>query len=262
MTAGAGLCVEDLKVAFGGLHVIDGADLECGPGEIVGLIGPNGAGKTTMLNVISGTLTPTAGRVLLDNAELTGRPPMACARAGIARTFQNIRLFAGLTVRQNIEVAHTTPLRHRRGTDRRPTVDELLDELELGNVADRKATTLPYGLQRRVEIARAMALAPRVVLLDEPAAGMNDAESLSLIELFRGIRDRSGAGLVVIDHDLRFITGVCERIYVLAKGGIIAHGPPAEVQANPDVIEVYLGAHAAAPVSSATTAEDGNGGMT
>ncbi len=246
----ATLSVRGVSVQFGGVYALRDVSLDCGQGEIVGLIGPNGAGKTTLLNVISGTQVPQHGDVQLGEVALTGCSPQFCARAGVARTFQNIRLFAGLTVRQNIEVAHTTALRHRTDDVRGMAPDELLAELGLDAVADRKAGTLPYGFQRRLEVARALALAPRIVLLDEPAAGMNDAESASLIELFREIRDRSGAGLLIIDHDMRFIMNVCERLYVLAKGEMIAHGTPKAIQANPDVIDVYLGAHRGDPIKS------------
>jgi len=242
---------------FGGVYALKDVSLECASGEIVGLIGPNGAGKTTLLNVISAALPCDAGEVRLNEKRIDNLGAKDCARAGIARTFQNIRLFGALSVRQNIEVAHTTAERHRRARLDGLTVDTILDELELTPYAERFARELPYGQQRRLEIARALALVPEFLLLDEPAAGMNEAESEHLIESVRGIRERAKCGLIVIDHDLRFILTVCERIYVLDMGELIAHGTPDEVRRDPRVIEVYIGSQRSRRRSAAGTAQGG-----
>lgn len=234
------LRITGLSKRFGGVYAVDDVSLECFSNEIVGLIGPNGAGKTTLLNLVAGTLAPEGGEVRVGEVHLTGMPPRACARRGLSRTFQNIRLFGRLTVRQNLEVSAAVCRRHRRHADAL-SVGELLKIFELTDVADNKAATLPYGLQRRTEVARALALGPSFMLLDEPAAGMNEGESTRLAKEILDIRDRTGCGVVVIDHDLRFIMGLCERIYVLHEGRILCHGQPHEVQGDARVQEVYLG---------------------
>jgi branched-chain amino acid transport system ATP-binding protein/branched-chain amino acid transport system permease protein len=236
---GRALVVHDVTKSFQGLVAVRDVSLEVGPGEIVGLIGPNGAGKTTLLNVVSGVLEPSAGAVTLGGAPLRGRT-VGAARSGIARTFQNIRLFGELTVRQNVQVSESVAARHRTGAGRMPT-DRLLAEFGLEAVADRKAGTLPFGQQRRVEAARAVALAPDVLLLDEPAAGMNEVESMQLLREIRRIRDLLGCGVLVVDHDLHFILNVCDRIYVLDGGRLISAGTPSEVQRDPVVMVAYLG---------------------
>jgi branched-chain amino acid transport system ATP-binding protein len=227
---------------FGGVYALRNVSLRCAPGQIVGLIGPNGAGKTTLMNVISGIVAPTSGAVTLGGRPLTGATPAFCAIAGVGRTFQNIRLFPRLSVRQNIEVARTTCEAHRAEHAERISVDALMRELDLDAHADRPAGELNYGHQRRLEIARALALAPDYLLLDEPAAGMNHKESDVLIGSVRRIRDRYGCGVIVIDHDMRFIMIVCERIFVLHMGEVIAEGSPEEIQRNRTVIDVYIGA--------------------
>ncbi len=235
------LKVDNLSKHFGGVYAVREVNLECEHGEILGLIGPNGAGKTTLMNLITGVLAPDAGSVTLDEKSLKGLSARKCAYAGVARTFQNIRLFDHLTVRQNVEVAFTTSEFHRAEQAQRIDIDRLLDELGLLALADRPAPTLPYGNQRRLEIARALALAPDYLLLDEPAAGMNRIESTALIESVQFIRDEYGCGIVVIDHDLRFIMNVCERIAVLHMGELIALGKPEDIRNDPRVIEVYIG---------------------
>ena len=228
------LDVSSVSKHFGGVYALRDVSMTCRSGEIVGLIGPNGAGKTTLLNVISSAFPLDKGEVRLDERRIDSSSPRKCAIAGIARTFQNIRLFGRLTARQNVEVGFTTAQRHRASRLNGLTVDSLLRELDLGPVADRPAMTLPYGQQRRLEIARALALVPEFLLLDEPAARMNDAESTELISSVRGIRDRAGCGIIVIDHDLRFIMTVCERINVLhmgeliAEGAVVLFGPPTD----------------------------------
>ncbi len=236
------LKVDTISKHFGGVYAVREVSLECERGEILGLIGPNGAGKTTLMNLITGVSPSDGGTVSLDETTLNGLSARKCARAGVARTFQNIRLFDHLTVRQNVEVAFTTSEFHRAQQAAGITIDHLLDQMDLLEVADRPAPTLPYGRQRRLEIARALALAPDYLLLDEPAAGMNRLESTALIESIRFIRDEYGCGIIVIDHDLRFIMNVCERIAVLHMGELIALGTPDDVRNDPRVIEVYIGA--------------------
>ncbi|MEX2201629.1 MAG: ABC transporter ATP-binding protein [Dongiaceae bacterium] len=233
--------VKAVSKHFGGVYALRNVTLQCRPGEIVGLIGPNGAGKTTLMNVISGVVVPSSGTITLFGQSLTGASATRCAIAGVGRTFQNIRLFGQLTVRQNIEVAHTTCATHRAARIEMISVDNIMAELGLADLADRFANELSYGYQRRLEIARALALAPDVLLLDEPAAGMNHKESDELILSVRAIRDKYGCAVIIIDHDMRFIMKVCERISVLHLGEIIAEGTPEEIQSNPAVIEVYIG---------------------
>lgn len=240
-TAGTGLETRGLGKRFGGVYAVRDVSLRVGDHEIVGLIGPNGAGKTTLMNLVSGVVSPDEGEILIDGQRLTGRSTTACARMGIARTFQNIRLFTHLTVRQNVQVALTSAQRHAGARAGPLQADDFLSLLDIADAADRMAGTLAYGTQRRLEIARALALHPRVLLLDEPAAGMNETESEALMQTIRGLSGRFGFGIMVIDHDLRFIMTLCSRIYVMDAGGIIAQGGPAEIRANPQVQEVYLG---------------------
>jgi branched-chain amino acid transport system ATP-binding protein len=235
------LKIESISKHYGGVYAVREVSLECGHGEILGLIGPNGAGKTTLMNLITGVSPSDGGTVTLDEKNLSGLSARKCAYAGVARTFQNIRLFEHLSVRENIEVAYTTSEFHRAEQVGRVTIERLLDQMDLLDMADRPAPTLPYGYQRRLEIARALALAPDYLLLDEPAAGMNRIESTELIESIKFIRDEYGCGIIVIDHDLRFIMTVCERIAVLHMGELIALGTPEDVRNDPRVIEVYIG---------------------
>jgi branched-chain amino acid transport system permease protein len=243
------LLVKDASKHFAGLAAVQDVSLEVHSGEIVGLIGPNGAGKTTLLNLISGMYELSAGEVTLDGLPLDHLPPHRIARLGIARTFQTTKLFRELTVDQNIEVAASVAGRHRPGAAR--PASAVLRQFGFEEIAERKAGVLPYGRQREVEIARAVALAPSILLLDEPAAGLNDEESMELVKVVRGIRDQVGCGVLLIDHDLHFVMALCERMYVLDAGRVIAAGTPAEVQGDPLVVEAYLGTRRSAREAAA-----------
>ena len=236
---GAALDVGDLVVDFGGFRALDGAGLSVAPDEVVGLIGPNGAGKTTLVNVITGMVEPAEGWFRLGERDLASEPSHEIARAGLLRTFQNLRLFGALTVRQNVELAGRVAARHRPGDH--PSADALIAEAGLWEVRDRRARELDYGSARRLELARAAAMAPAYLLLDEPTSGMSDAESDEMIRRIRHMAAAVDAGVLVIDHDLNFITGISDRIYVLDQGHVISVGTPDEVQADPAVRAAYLG---------------------
>ena len=229
-----------VTVHFGGYQALDNASLEATAGEVVGLIGPNGAGKTTLLNVITGLVRSDSGRIELDDAVLTGLSPYGIARSGLARTFQNFRLFSALSVRENIGVVHLMATRFRQSRSL-PPVDTLVTQAGLWEHRDRRAAELDYGSARRLELARAAAAGPDFLLLDEPTSGMSDHESINMIDQVRSMAKLIGAGVVVIDHDLNFITGICDRVYVLDQGRVIAVGTPAEISVNPAVQAAYLG---------------------
>ena len=237
------LSTDEVAVEFGGFLALQGATVDTSNDRVLGLIGPNGAGKTTLLNVVTGMVEPSSGTVHLDGTDVTRWPPHRLARRGLVRTFQNLRLFGSLTVRDNIAVAALVGRQHR--TDRpRPSVEELLVLSELWEHRDRRARELDYGNARRLELARAAAAGPAFLLLDEPTSGMSEHESLAMIERVNEIAIAVGAGVVVIDHDLGFITGIADTIVCLDQGAVIATGAPADIEADPAVRAAYLGTHA------------------
>ena len=232
-----------ISVSFGGFKALTSAGITAESGEVVGIIGPNGAGKTTFVNVITGMVEPTDGKFSIDGEPLTGKESFELSRAGLVRTFQNLRLFGALTVRENIEVAALVAQQHRPGRTLRDA-DALMAEAGLWEHRDRRARELDYGNSRRLELARAAAMSPSFMLLDEPTSGMSDSESLTMIEQVRHMAATVGAGVIVIDHDLGFITGISDRIYVFDQGEVISEGTPEEVQADPQVQAAYLGSAA------------------
>ena len=251
------LKAENVSEVFGGLKAVSDFNFHINPGELVGLIGPNGAGKTTAFNLFTGVYQPTTGTIMFDGKSIVGLKPYEITQRGIARTFQNIRLFSELTVLENVKIAFhfhvkygllESVLRIGRYFREEEQIEaesmKLLKIFHLEDKADEVAKNLPYGAQRRLEIARALAAKPKLLLLDEPAAGMNPQETNELMEMIRWIRKEFGLTVLLIEHDMSLVMGICERIYVLEYGMIIASGTPDEIKSNPEVIRAYLGAGA------------------
>ncbi|WP_367925539.1 ABC transporter ATP-binding protein [uncultured Ruthenibacterium sp.] len=246
--------VSNLGIAFGGLQAVDKVDLRLEKGGLYGLIGPNGAGKTTVFNMLTGVYQPTEGDIILDGVNITGQAPAAISKAGIARTFQNIRLFKDMTVLDNVKVGlhnqikYSTlegifhlPSYYEKEREMRGKAMSLLKIFNLEDEAKQLASSLPYGKQRKLEIARALATTPKLLLLDEPAAGMNPNETAELMETIKFVREHFQVAILLIEHDMSFVMGLCEQIVVLDYGRIIAQGDPQQVRNNPKVIAAYLG---------------------
>ena len=245
---------KDVTMRFGGLTAVDKFNLTLGSNELVGLIGPNGAGKTTIFNTLTGVYVPTEGDIKIEGKSIVGKSPHEVVKMGAARTFQNIRLFKDLTAIENVEIAYHNFVNYNLAQglfrtrkfwkEEQKAYEEckkLLEIFDMGEYEQTKAKNLPYGQQRKLEILRALASEPKLLLLDEPAAGMNPTETKELMDVIRGIRDRFGVAILLIEHDMSLVMEVCERLYVLDYGTLIATGTPDEVRKDERVIKAYLG---------------------
>ena len=248
------LDVKNLSISFGGLKAVDDFSITIEKGQLYGLIGPNGAGKTTIFNLLTGVYKPDGGRILLDGKDITGHKAIQINQTGIARTFQNIRLFKELSVLDNVKVGlhnhhkYSTlsgilrlPSYYKVEKEMDERAMELLKVFDLDKEFDYKASNLPYGKQRKLEIARALATEPKLLLLDKPAAGMNPNETAELMKTIRFVRDHFDMTVLLIEHDMKLVSGICERLTVLNFGHMLAEGPTSEVLSNPEVIKAYLG---------------------
>lgn len=248
------LKAEKISKVFGGLKAVSNFEIHIDKGELIGLIGPNGAGKTTAFNLLTGVYQPTTGAIAFAGQSIVGLKPFQITQRGIARTFQNIRLFSELSVLDNVKIAYHSHVKYglvesifrigRYFREEEEIEQKAIEFLKIFKLEDKKyeiAKNLPYGEQRRLEIARALAAKPQLLLLDEPAAGMNPQETQQLMEMISWIRKEFGLTILLIEHDMNLVMGICERIYVLEYGSIIAHGTPNEIKNNPQVIKAYLG---------------------
>ena len=248
------LRIEEMSHNFGGLRAVNHYHVDIQPGQLRGLIGPNGAGKTTIFELISGIYKPTKGRILLEERDITGLRPHQIAAMGLSRTFQNLRLWRHMTVLEHVKMARYSKIRYGLigaffGTPKRQKEEMeiekkalgLLELLDIGHLADQVVLNLPYGAQRRVEMARALASDPKILLLDEPTAGMNPEELIKMMDIIRRIHGELGLAIFLIEHRLKMVMELCEEIQVLVFGGVIAEGPPQDIQDNPEVVDAYLG---------------------
>ena len=237
-STGASLEVRQLCMHFGGIRALDELNLSVEAGEVLGLIGPNGSGKSTLINCISGVLTPTSGVITLQHTDITRWSRRQRARFGLIRTYQNLRIFNGMTAAENVEVAARLV---GSATHPRLFASDVLRDQDLAPFARRRVSDLAYGTQRKIEVARALAATPRLLALDEPAAGLGEDDTHRLIETIQRFRESSGATVLLVDHDMHLVSSVCDRIVVLHQGQILTEGKPSQVLSDPRVAEVYLG---------------------